>query len=67
MADDFGPNIPGRHELPKDSSYLVLLAERGLTAVPKAQGPPANLHTVRQARSDVSGLPEFRAHRRNDI
>ena len=38
MADDFGPDIPGCRELPKDSSYPVLLAERGLTAVPKAQG-----------------------------
>ena len=42
-------------------------SERDRTAVPEIQGLPAPLHAVRQARRDVSGLPEPRGRRRNDI
>ena len=42
-------------------------SERDRTAVPEVQGLPAPLHAVRQARRDVSGLPEPRGRRRNDV
>ena len=45
----------------------VQAAERGRAAVPKTQGLPAHLHAVRKARRDVSGFPELRSRRRNEI
>lgn len=42
-------------------------AERGRTTVPETQGPPTHLHKIRQARRDVSKVPELRIYRQNGI
>ena len=43
------------------------VSERSRTVVPEVQGLPAHLHAVRQARCDVSGLPEPHPRRRSYI
>ena len=66
--DDAGRAVEGEPESQMGLRPRTLQAsERGRTAIPKTQGLPAHLHTVRQARRDVSELPEFRCRRRNDI
>ena len=68
FGDDAGSAAEGEPESrtgPRPGNLQV--SEQYLTVVPKNQGLSARLNAVRQARRDVSGLPEPRCRRQNDV